>query len=147
MRPCNPSCLPGSAKGLGILCSRRSGAPYTSLFKLNVLYLNHIDLATKEDEDNHLVEWANAFLADTWEALKEIANNNPSFQEVAETMYDIDSDVSLKSIAEAHDKYLHDLATHKKIAYLDGVEKGRKESREEIERLKQIIQKAGLAEE
>ncbi len=131
-----------------LLTNRRTGACYTSHFILNVLYLNHIDLATREDIDNHLVEWAEAFQATTWEELKTIAINNPSFKEVAEMMYDVDADVSARSVAEAHEKYLHDLATHKKIAYMDGLEdgiiKGREENAAEINRLRAILEEHGI---
>ena len=131
-----------------LLTNRRTGACYTSHFILNVLYLNHIDLATREDIDNHLVEWAEAFQATTWEELKTIAINIPSFKEVAEMMYDVDADVSARSVAEAHEKYLHDLATHKKIAYMDGLEdgiiKGREENAAEINRLRAILEEHGI---
>ncbi len=140
-----------------LLTNCRTGACYTSNFKLNVLYLNHIDLATQEDIDNHLVEWAKAFQASTWEDLKNLAVHTPEFKEVAEMMFDVDADVSARTYAEAHEKYLHDLATHKKIAYMDGYDDGRAEGRTEgyaealaeseaeIKRLHEIITNAGLS--
>ena len=130
-----------------LMTNRKTGSYYTSNFKLNVLYLNHIDLATQADIDNHLVEWAIAFQASTWEDLKALAVHTPEFKEVAEMVFDVDADVSARTYAEAHEKYLHDLATHKKIAYMDGYEKGVAEKEEEIRRLREILKKHNISEE
>ena len=60
---------------------------YSSLLELNVLYLDQIELATKEDKDNKLDYWANLFKATTWEELKTIVKNDPCMEEVAKVMY------------------------------------------------------------
>nr|WP_297706974.1 hypothetical protein [uncultured Butyrivibrio sp.] len=43
-----------------------------------MLQLNHIELATEEDEENNLVYWARLFNATTWEEFKALAENNPT---------------------------------------------------------------------
>ena len=55
---------------------------YTDKFGINVLQLNHTDLATKEDIRNNLVYWANLFKATTWEEFKSLAKNHPDIEEV-----------------------------------------------------------------
>ena len=76
-------------------------------------------------------------------------------------MFDVDANVSARTYAEAHEKYLHDLATHKKIAYMDGFDDGytdghaegyaegsakaHAEDEAEIKRLQAIITNAGLS--
>lgn len=80
---------------------------------MNALYLNHIDPATQEDIDNGLVIRAKLFQADTREALRYLIMEHPTYKEVAETMFYVDADTSARSIAEAHEKYLHDAASIK----------------------------------
>ena len=71
-----------------------------------MLYLNHIDLATEEDKRYGLDYWADAFSATTWEELKTLAIKGEVFKEMAEAIYTVNADVSQRSIAEAHRKWL-----------------------------------------
>lgn len=71
-----------------------------------MLYLNHIDLATEEDKRYGLDYWAGAFSATTWEELKTLAAKGEVFKEMAEALYTVNADVSQRSIAEAHRKWL-----------------------------------------
>ena len=57
--------------------------PYSSLLRINVLYLDQTELAIDEDIANDLVHWAKLFKATTWEDIKSLANGNPTFEEVA----------------------------------------------------------------
>ena len=79
--------------------------------KLNVLYLNKTDIATKEDIDNDLVYWAEIFKATTWEELKKICLKNDTFKEVAQVMYKSNVQSQEKTIMEAHEKYMLDKRT------------------------------------
>jgi septal ring factor EnvC (AmiA/AmiB activator) len=54
-----------------------------------------------------------------------------NFKEVAEMMHDVNADVSARSIAEAHDKYLHDLASLK--ACMERAAKERQETQKELD--------------
>ena len=89
----------------------RNDHVYTRDFSMRVLYLNHIDLATKEDKKNGLDYWAEAFLAKTWDELKSLAGKSEIFREVAEYMYTVNADVHQRSIAEAHRKYVETTTT------------------------------------
>ncbi|MCR5823938.1 MAG: hypothetical protein K6G60_05845 [Lachnospiraceae bacterium] len=84
---------------------------YSSYLKLNVLYLNKTDIATKEDIDNDLVYWAEIFKATTWEELKKICLKNDTFKEVAQVMYKSNVQSQEKTIMEAHEKYMLDKRT------------------------------------
>ena len=88
---------------------------------MNMLYLNHIEEATKEDEDNQLVYWAKAFMAKTWEELKLIAKHNEVFREVGEDMYQVNAETIERQMAEAHRRYLETTATIRAEGYEDGV--------------------------
>ncbi len=81
---------------------------YSSLIKLNALYLSQIELATQEDHDNKLVYWAKMFRAKTWDELKEICSNKPELEEVADYMYKSNVQDPQKTLFEAHQKYLMD---------------------------------------
>ena len=50
---------------------------YSDIIGINVLQLNHTNLATQEDIDNNLVYWANLFKATSWEEFKALAKDNP----------------------------------------------------------------------
>jgi len=89
-----------------MLMNDRNGHIYTRDFSLRVLYLNHTDLATETDKKNGLDFWAKAFLATTWEELKSLAKESSVFREVAESMYTVNADVSQRSMAEAHRKFV-----------------------------------------
>ena len=65
-----------------LLLNTKNYQPYSDIFGIKVLQLNHTDSATKEDVDNDLVYWANLFKADTWEEFKKLADNNPAIEEV-----------------------------------------------------------------
>ena len=84
----------------------KNGHIYTRDFSLRVLYLNHIDLATEEDKRYGLDYWADAFRARTWEELKTLAARGEVFKEMAEAVYTVNADVSQRSIAEAHRKWV-----------------------------------------
>jgi len=89
-----------------LLKNTKSGHVYTGNFGLNVLYLNHLDLATESDKKSGLHYWARAFLAETWEDLKSLAAGNSMIREVAESMCNVNADDSKRTLAEAHQKYL-----------------------------------------
>ena len=52
-----------------LLKNLRYDYPYTSNYALHVLYLNRIELATKQDAQDDLVFWAKLFSAATWEEI------------------------------------------------------------------------------
>lgn len=110
---------------------------YTRDFSLRVLYLNHIDLATKEDKENELDYWAQAFLAKTWDELKSLAEKAEVFREVAESMYTVNADVSQRSIAEAHRKYVETYTTLKNC--LERAEKRADDAEAEVKRLREEL--------
>ena len=90
-----------------------NGHIYSRDFSLRVLYLNNADKATEADKANRLDYWAEAFRASTWEGLKELAGKGEVFRKVAEEMYTVNADVSQRSIAEAHRKYVETYTTLK----------------------------------
>lgn len=104
--------------------------PYSSLLKLNVLYLDQADLATQTDIDSGLLMWSKLFKATTWEELNAVATGNPFFEEVANCMYTANIIDQEKTYLEGHQRFL----AQKRGAYDAGLDKG-----EEIGAQKQLI--------
>ena len=77
----------------------------TSNFRLNVLDLSQTNLATEEDRSSGLLHWAQMFLANSWEELKQIAAGDPAFEEVLDNMYTVNTIPEERTIFEAHQKY------------------------------------------
>ena len=69
-----------------LMRNTKNGNVYASNFRLNVLCLSNIKLATEEDINNKLVLWARLFLATTWEEVKELAMQDSAIKEAAEFM-------------------------------------------------------------
>ncbi len=56
---------------------------YSDKFVLDVVSLNCTELATSEDIESGLVDWARFFTASTWEELQMLADNNPAIEDAA----------------------------------------------------------------
>ncbi|MBO6310941.1 MAG: PD-(D/E)XK nuclease family transposase [Oribacterium sp.] len=93
------------------LTNEKYNYPYTTNFSLNVLDLSHTDLATGEDRASGLLHWANMFLADTWEELTQAAGSDPTFEEVIDNMYTVNTIPEERTLFEAHQKYLNAMAS------------------------------------
>lgn len=123
--------------------------PYSSMININVLYLNHTDLATDEDKTNNLVYWSKLFQARTWEELKALSAQSPAFEEVAMVMYNSNIQSEEKTIMEAHQRF----RDYQIAMYNNGYDDAKKEDAEKIDsltsenqRLRDIIAKAGLSD-
>ena len=105
---------------------------YSSLIRLNVLYLDQTELALKEDNQCNLVHWARVFKATTWEDLKTLVEGNPVLEEVANRMYSANIIPEEKTMIEAHERFL----AQKRGAYAAGVDAGIEQG---LEQAKDII--------
>jgi len=111
------------------LLNTKNYQPYSSLLNINMLYLNHTELATDKDIKNDLVHWAKLFRATTWEEVKSIVAVNPTFEEVATSLYTSNIQDEERTIFEAHEKFLMD----QKNLYSSGYSAGVKDSAEKVE--------------
>ncbi|MBO4912451.1 MAG: Rpn family recombination-promoting nuclease/putative transposase [Butyrivibrio sp.] len=78
---------------------------YTDKIGINVLQLNHTELATQKDIDNNLVYWAELFKATTWEEFKTLAKDNPSIKEVGTMIFELNYDNQAKELLEGQRRY------------------------------------------
>ena len=74
---------------------------YSSKFALSVVNLNQIELATEEDRKYGIDHWARLFKADTWEAIKKMAQENEYVSDAAETLLQSNQDLKIRSYCEA----------------------------------------------
>lgn len=106
-----------------LLMNTKSYKPYTKNIGINVLQLNHIDMATEEDISNNLVFWAKLFNASTWEEFKVLAKDNKAIEEVGNMMFTINSDDKAKEILEGQRRYREQMASQYTAGYTDAEEK------------------------
>ena len=95
--------------------------PYTDLLSMNVLQLNHTELATKEDIASGLVYWAELFNASTWEEFKNLARDNPSIEEVGRMIVKLSTDDQTTEILEGQRRFREQMATTRHL--LENAEK------------------------
>lgn len=78
---------------------------YTGKFALSVLSLKRIELATENDKLFGIDYWAKLFKATTWEELRMIAENNPTLQEAAKTVYKMSDDERIQQLCFAREEH------------------------------------------
>jgi SMC interacting uncharacterized protein involved in chromosome segregation len=93
---------------------------YSDNFKIHVVELNQIHLATDEDKAHELDKWAALFKVQTWEELKAMAETNEDIAEAAQTMYVLSSDKRIieqcrrrKEVEWEHNFYVSTIAAQK----------------------------------
>lgn len=65
---------------------------YSDKFRLSVVNLKCIELATEEDKKYQIDYWAALFKAKTWEELRMLVKDNEYLQEAAESLYVLNAD-------------------------------------------------------
>ena len=96
---------------------------YTDKFGINVLQLNHTDLATQEDINHNLVYWANLFKATTWEEFKKLAKDHPDIEEVGNMIFELNYDNQAKELLEGQRRYREQMNSQYTAGYTDAEEK------------------------
>ena len=129
---------------------------YTEKFGINVLQLNHTELATQEDIDNNLVYWANLFKATTWEEFKALAKDNPMITEVGNMIFELNYDNQAKELLEGQRRYREQLATEYAAGVIDakkelqpiidGLEEKSANLEDEVSRLQALLKEHGISD-
>ena len=93
---------------------------YSDKLKLSVVDLTQIDIATEEDKQKGLDQWARLFKATTWEEIKMLASKNEYLTDAAETAYQLVTEETIRMQCEAReDYYNHQRYIKKKMAELE----------------------------
>lgn len=97
---------------------------YSDKFRLHVLDLTQTELATIEDRQHNLYQWAKLFKAQTWEEIKMLAKENEYIEEAAVTMFDVTAEENIRLQCEARQRYEEDRASLLASGMRQGVELG-----------------------
>ena len=97
---------------------------YSDKFLLNVLDLNQINLATKEDIACGLQYWARLFKAKTWEDLHMLSSEYEVFEDITDTVQKALADKKIRMECEARERYERDRTS----LYNSGQRKGFKQA-------------------
>lgn len=97
------------------LKNEKNGMVYSDKFRLNVIDLRHIELASEVDKEFQLDSWARFFTATTWEDVIMIAENNPYIAEAAQTLYEANADQITEMKCRARRDYYKQKNTTEKI--------------------------------
>ena len=77
---------------------------YSDNFRLSVVQLRHLELATEEDRLWQLDLWAKFFKATTWEEIHMLAQKNPYIANAAQTVYRVTEDERIRQMCEAREE-------------------------------------------
>lgn len=103
---------------------------YSDKFRLSVVDLSQIELATEEDKAYQTDYWARLFKAETWEEIKMVVKNNEFLQEAAQSIYMANADEIVRQQCLAREE----AERHERT-----VERDRKQMLEQIAALKDNI--------
>ena len=81
---------------------------YSDKFLLNVLDLNHPELATETDITCGLQYWARLFKAETWEELHMLSSEHEVFEDITDTVEQALADKKIRMECEARERYERD---------------------------------------
>ena len=110
---------------------------YNDKFRLNVLELNQIHLATEEDRERGLDKWAELFKATTWEDIKMLAAYNTSFDSIAQELYIANADERIRQECEAREDFYFEQRRQQ-----ERIEEFKAEQRRQKERWEEKLRKA-----
>lgn len=123
------------------LINTKSYQKYSDSLTLYVIDLSHIELATEEDKQYHIHEWAMLFKAATWEEVRMIASKDEYLNEAAQTMFRMSADDLIRKRCRDREEYYQDLRNYERVIAekersIAEKEQENEKLRAEIERLK-----------
>jgi hypothetical protein len=78
---------------------------YSDKLRLSVVDLTQIELATEEDCYYNIDLWASFFKAESWEAIKMLAEKDPYIKEAAAGVYQLTQEDKIRQQCEAREDY------------------------------------------
>ena len=122
---------------------------FNDKFRLSVVNLSQIDLATEEDKAWGLDYWARLFKAKTWEELKMLAEKNEFLEEAAQSVYVANEDEIIRQMCRAReDRERHERTIQRDLKRLADAEAKLSEQKQQLSEQKQQLseQKQRIAE-
>lgn len=123
---------------------------YSDKFRLSVVDLTQIKLATEEDRAYQIDQWAALFTAATWEELEMLAKANPNIQEAVFTVAKLTQDEKIRQQCEAREDYYHRVVARERLLentkrQLDRAVAQLDQTTAERDKLLKFIQEHGLS--
>ena len=115
---------------------------YSDKFRLSVLDLTQINLATEEDRAYQIDRWAALFKATTWEELKMLAETNKAIADAVTTVRQLTQEEKIRQQCEAREDYYRRTAGREKLLQKTTAE--RDQAIAEKERLLQFLKERGI---
>ncbi len=78
---------------------------YSDKFRLSVVDLTRVDMATEEDKQYGIDHWATLFKSKTWEDIKMLAQNNEYIKTASDTIYKLTQEEQIRQQCEAREEY------------------------------------------
>ena len=88
---------------------------YSDNFTLSVVALSRIDLATEEDKQYRIDDWAALFKASTWEEIKMLAYKDEYLNEASNTIFRLNADEQIRKQCLDREEYYQDLRSYEKV--------------------------------
>ena len=124
------------------LANTKNHRIYSDKFRLSVLDLTKINLATEEDRAYQIDRWAALFKATTWEELKMLAKTNQYIGEAVSTIRQLTQEEKIRQQCEAREDYYRRTAGRE--ALLRKTTQERDQAFAERERLQRLLEKHGI---
>ncbi|MBO5351802.1 MAG: PD-(D/E)XK nuclease family transposase [Lachnospiraceae bacterium] len=80
---------------------------YSDKFRISVVDLSQIELATEEDKTYGIDLWAHVFSATTWEEIEMLAQNNEYLQETVSGVRQLTAEEQIRQQCQAREDYLY----------------------------------------
>ncbi|MBR4026560.1 MAG: PD-(D/E)XK nuclease family transposase [Lachnospiraceae bacterium] len=101
------------------LSNKKNYLLYTDNFMLHLMDFTHIELATEDDRQHLLDDWAKLFTAVSWEEIILLSKKNFCFSEAAQTLFELNSNETLCLKCKSRQSYSqHEDTIHKMVETL-----------------------------
>lgn len=110
---------------------------YSDKFRISVLCLNQIQIATKEDKNYHIDYWAKLFKCKDWSELQMLANSDDNIKDAASTIYQLTQDEQIRYECERREEALRRMKTDQILA--EQTKKELSETKEELRETKALL--------
>lgn len=124
------------------LINVKSHQKYSDNLTMYIVDLSRIELATEEDKQYHIHDWAYLFKAATWEELKMIASKDEYLKEASQTIFRMSADEEIRKRCRDREEYYQDLRNYERaIAEKEEkIERDRKEHEEDMRNYERAIE-------
>ena len=130
-----------------LMMNRKNHHIFTGNFSLRMLCLDQLKNVKEEEKSSELYIWAKLFAASTWEEIQMLAQKSEVIKNTASTMYQLSEEEKIRLECEARERYEVDRALLLQYGRKSGIEIGKTEATEQINKLVQLLYSDGRMED